>query len=97
MGYFSNGTEAEMYEERFCSRCVHTDLHAIGETPPCAVWWAHSMFAYEECNNASNAKEILDMLIPRTEDGIGNDECKMFVPRDVGAAIEGQTALEVDT
>jgi hypothetical protein len=23
MGYFSNGTEADAFEARYCSRCVH--------------------------------------------------------------------------
>ena len=23
MGYFSNGTEGELYQERWCSRCLH--------------------------------------------------------------------------
>lgn len=95
MGYFSNGTEAEMYEERFCSRCIHHDRE-IGVDPPCPVWLSHILFAYEECNNASNAKEMLDMMIPRTEDGIDNKECAMFHPKDAGAAIEGQGALELD-
>jgi len=66
MGYFSNGTEGEMFEEAWCSRSVHSDISGereIGVDPPCPVWMAHIMFAYEECNASSNAKAILDMLI----------------------------------
>lgn len=46
MGYFSNGTEGMMFEEAWCSRCVHSDDRpgkAIGDkdNPPCPVWMAH--------------------------------------------------------
>lgn len=73
MGYFSNGTEGVSYYEEFCSRC----LHDVNED--CPVWAAHLMFAYQECNSKSNAKTMLDMLIPQTKDGLGNGRCTMFV------------------
>jgi hypothetical protein len=89
MGYFSNGTEGMIYEETYCQRCVHSDLgegKEIGVDPPCPIWMAHFLFAYEECNSTSNAKTMLDMLIPRVphtfSDGITheiNGECAMFV------------------
>jgi hypothetical protein len=97
MGYFANGTEGLMFEEANCVRCIHSD-HREGkefgdkDNPACPVWMAHLMFAYEECNSASNAKTILDMLIQPTEN-FGN-ECQMFIPRDAGAAIPGQLTLE---
>lgn len=101
MGYFSNGTEGMIFEEQWCSRCVHSDDRPgkeIGDrdNPPCPVWMAHLMFAYDECDSKSNAKTILDMLItPREEtasDGFGilTNECKMFHARDAGALISGQ-------
>lgn len=40
---------------------------------------AHMLYNYDECNNE---KSILHLLIPRTEDGLGNQECKMFHPWD---------------
>jgi len=67
MGYFSNGTEGMMYEDQYCSRCIHGDS--------CAVWAAHMIHNYDECNNDNS---ILHMLIPRTENGLGNQECRMF-------------------
>jgi hypothetical protein len=105
MGYFSNGTEGAMFEEAWCSRCVHSDLgpgQELGVDPPCPVWMAHTLYAYELCNEEEHpGKVILDMLIPRkivkASDGydIGVNECAMFQPRDAGAAIAGQTTLEV--
>lgn len=93
MGYFSNGTEGLAYEERFCSRCVHSDTSGdreIGVDRPCPVWLAHTLYAYELCNEDDHAGKImLDMLIPMTENG-ENLECVMFHPIDAGAAIEGQ-------
>lgn len=35
MGYFANGTEGEMYAEKYCIRCIHTD--------DCDVWDAHML------------------------------------------------------
>jgi hypothetical protein len=76
MGYFSNGTEGEMFVETYCHRCVNWRDLDDGRGPGCPVWDAHLLFAYEECDSGSNAKVILDMLIPRRT--ITN-ECAMFV------------------
>lgn len=67
MGYFSNGTEGESYEERYCERCKHYD--------GCTVWLAHMIHNYDECNNKDS---ILHLLIPRGERG-GNAQCTMFI------------------
>jgi len=75
MGYFSNGTEGMDYQERYCSRCVHD------ANRDCPVWAAHLLHNYDECNNKGS---ILHMLIPRSKDGLGNEQCKMFVPRQKG-------------
>ena len=99
MGYFANGTEGTMFEEAWCSRCVHSDISGdreIGVDPPCPIWMAHSLFSYELCNSKGKAKQILDMLIPTemrsASDGHGyrHNECAMFHPIDAGAAIRGQ-------
>lgn len=108
MGYFANGTEGELFEEAWCARCVHSD-HRPGkefgdrDNPPCPVWMAHLLFARGLCNAEEHpGKLILDMLIPhrleQAGDGFGVpvNECAMFHPVDAGAAIAGQTALEVD-
>ena len=69
MGYFSNGTEGEMYEERYCANCAHQD--------GCTVWLAHMVHNYDECNNPES---ILHLLIPRSKDNVGNEQCTMFLP-----------------
>jgi hypothetical protein len=68
MGYFPNSTEGEMYQEMYCDRCIHGN----GD---CAVWLAHELRNYDDCNNPQS---ILHMLIPRTEDGLENKRCLMF-------------------
>jgi hypothetical protein len=92
MGYFSNGTEGAMFEEAWCSRCVHSDISGdreIGVDPPCPVWMAHTLYAYELCNEKEHpGKVILDALIPIRDDL--SNECAMFHPVDAGAAIPGQ-------
>jgi len=71
VGYFSNGTEGEIYREDFCSKCMHD------QDQNCSIWLAHLIHNYEDCNNG---KSILHLLIPRSKDGLGNDKCTMFIP-----------------
>lgn len=68
MGYFSNGTEGEMYVEEYCSKCIHNEA--------CPVWGLHLMHNYEECNKDGS---FLHVLIPRSKDGLRNERCAMFV------------------
>ena len=68
MGYFSNGSEGADYEARYCNRCIHQET--------CTVWLAHLIHNYDECNNDAS---ILNLLIPLTKDGLGNEQCTMFV------------------
>jgi hypothetical protein len=75
VGYFSNGTEGAMYEEDYCNRCVH---RGNDEDGGCVVWLAHLMYSYTECNSKSNAKHILDLLIPPSKDHLYNEQCRMF-------------------
>lgn len=79
MGYFPNGTSSEIYQARFCDHCRHMADAEKG----CAVWDAHLVHNYAECNNDES---ILHMLIPR--DGIDNGQCAMFLPLDADRCTE---------
>ena len=68
MAYFANGTEAEMFEARWCARCVHS-LPDDG----CPVMAAHWLWNYDECNNDDS---ILHKMIPI--EGVTNGVCFMF-------------------
>lgn len=68
MGYFSNGTEAMMYEDRYCDYCVHNH-----EEHGCPVWHAHKLW------QGDKGTELLDLMIPRSEHGVYNEECAFFV------------------
>lgn len=71
MGYFSNGTEGESYEAKYCIRCVHHKPDDGG----CAVFLAHLLHNYRDCNDEDS---ILHLLIPRKKEGLGNEQCAMF-------------------
>lgn len=71
MGYFSNGSEGMSYEAKWCDRCVH-QKHDDGG---CVVWMLHVLHSYDDCNNPES---YLHKLIPRTKDGLWNEECTMF-------------------
>ena len=70
MGYFSNGTEGELYFDKYCSRCIFDRNH------DCPIWGLHLEHNYKEANNAHS---FLHKLIPISKDGYGNDECKFFI------------------
>ena len=78
MGYFSNGTEGEIYQDRYCRRCVH---YGPEEGPGCPGFGAHLAFNYGQ---SAEVKEIMDSLIPPGA-GRGNEQCKMFYVGRAGA------------
>jgi hypothetical protein len=72
MGYFSNNTEGDMYEAKYCSKCVH-QKEELGEECPILV--AHAFFNYDQ---EGDLEAVLNMMIPRK--GISNQQCTMFHP-----------------
>lgn len=77
MGYFPNMTAWEFWAADNCFRCVHWPKD--DDAPGCPVEMAHTLYSYELCNEKDNpGKVILDMLIPVSKGGVGNDRCAMF-------------------
>lgn len=72
MGYFSNGTEGMDYEERYCSTCLH---RGPVNGPGCYVWFAHMLHPSDGIKTGS----ILNLLIPRSKDGLSNERCTMYL------------------
>lgn len=64
MAYFSNGTSGEIFQELWCSRCIH-DVNQ-----DCPVWLLHLIYNYKD-----EFKVILDTLIT---DDIHDPRCKLF-------------------
>ncbi len=73
MGYFSNGTEGRMYEAEVCDKCIHYPHEDVG----CPVMELHMLYNYEQHDNKDIAN-CLDTLIPRSKDGLSNEQCLMF-------------------
>jgi len=73
MGYFANGSEGDRYEAQYCDHCIHQN-GPDGESG-CAVWNAHGLFNYVDCNKPDS---ILHVLIPRGKGG-RNEQCRMFM------------------
>jgi hypothetical protein len=83
MAYFANGTEGELYYEAFCSRCAnfpHDD-----DTRDCPIRSVHFFYNYDQNSNKELAG-ALSLLIPRSKDGLENEQCKMFRPLPEWAA-----------
>ncbi len=76
MGYFSNGTEGNMYEEKYCEKCIH-----YGESgEECTILTLHTCWNYEQTTDETK-KTALDLLIPPAKVGLGNEICTMFHPK----------------
>lgn len=77
MGYFSNGTEALLYEEMYCEQCLHNRGEHL-----CAVMQAHwDCASYPKSQfhvDGSPERMVLDTFIPLDVDGI-NQECTMLM------------------
>lgn len=85
MGYFSNGTEGQCYEEQFCEKCVHYE--------GCAVWALHLAYNYDEANKKDS---FLHAMIPY-RDGF-NKKCSMFYqkenqPQEITLLLKDNAAL----
>ena len=88
MGYFSNGTEGEMYMEQYCVRCIN--WRGEDDDQGCPVMDLHFLYNYDACNDDNHP---IHHLIPRSEDGLRNEECRMFLQRTDAPPI-GQRQLE---
>lgn len=83
MAYFPNATSWEYWAPDNCFRCSHWPKD--DDAPPCPVETAHMLYNYEQCKDTPEGKAIeaiLDMLIPRTKDDLGNEKCAMFSPKN---------------
>lgn len=77
MGYFSNGTEADLYEAEHCLNCVH---YGDVESPTlCPVTELHWLWNYFQ-NQDEDKAIALRTFIPR--DGVKNLKCRMFYPKE---------------
>lgn len=70
MGYFSNGSEGEAYQEQYCHQCANWS-----DDKGCQIWLMHLMHNYVECTKKGS---ILHQLIPMSEDWLANLQCTMF-------------------
>ena len=79
MAFFSNSTEAEIWKEQNCYRCLHWN-----EDSGCPVENVHWLYCYEAQGRKHNGdkmpREILDLLIPSDKKGHA-DTCSMFIEK----------------
>ena len=83
MAYFSNGAEGEMYEERYCNRCIHGPEYDSVPPVDCPILTLHSVWNYDAIDknrNGRDKKYALEMFIPTGKNGFA-ERCKMFVER----------------
>ncbi len=71
MAYFSNGTEGDWFEERYCNKCAHGTKETL-----CPVIVLHMDWNYE-AEEGDDKSFALNLLWPLEEDG-SNGDCAMF-------------------
>lgn len=81
MTYFANGTEGDIFEEMYCSRCIHAPQYEAEPPVDCPILTLHRMWNYDAVGEkADQTKHLaLELFIPRGKD------CSMFVEKK-GAA-----------
>lgn len=75
MGYFSNGSEGADWEVDNCNKCAH---EGPADGPGCNVLLIHSVYNYKQ-KEGSDLEAAMNLLIPRTENGLFNKKCGMFI------------------
>lgn len=81
MAYFSNGSEGEYYEAKYCAKCVHQPENP--DDGGCALMLAHLLHNYDQHDKVGELNavgKVLSILWPRK--GAYNGECSMFIPRE---------------
>lgn len=73
MGYFSNGTEGEIYYAKYCSGCRHDD----GDEKLCPIWTMHLIH-----NGDDDMSDTLGMFIPVDDRTGENKRCLFFSTQD---------------
>lgn len=88
MAYFPNGTAGMMYEEEYCCNCVHDT-----DERQCPILALHFLYNYDQCRKGKTGqvvKSFLGTLIPETKDGLGAEQCSMFLARADAEAEEAE-------
>ena len=83
MAYFSSGAEGMDWESENCDRCRHQD-GPEGDSH-CAVFLLQMLHNYDQFGETPAGvayAECLSTLIPRTQDGLGNERCLMFIAKE---------------
>lgn len=78
MGYFPNGTSAEIFMDQHCAHCANNRIRAGTEGESCPIMDAHMHGNYSQ-KEGEPLEMVLSTLIRRK--GLDN-ECQMYFPRD---------------
>ena len=79
MGYFPNGSSAEIFQATFCAHCVNWRHDEATDSYGCPIMDLHLFWNYDAVGaDKDETKEAgLSMFIPKDCSG-----CKMFLPAD---------------
>lgn len=82
MANFKSGYPPAAWESIYCFRCTHDREQTLKDCPILSVHALFEITGYgqtQEDSDAAVVKEILEVLIPSSEEGTPG-ECPMFVP-----------------
>lgn len=100
MGYFSNGTEGELFKERYCYGCQNLKEDEEFGGDYCPILDLHLLWNYDAvgCNADQTKKMALDHFIRRDKNG--DQSCQMYLPRtgnsEYGATMAERSVGEIE-
>jgi hypothetical protein len=88
VGYFSNGSEGDWYENKYCAKCANFIDEGMGQN--CPILELHAIYNYDQHDKtkdtiefewSTNLRTIVGLFIPRVKIGdiTGNGMCKMYL------------------
>lgn len=80
MAYFIDGKDSTNYVEKVCTNCQHYK-NGMYKGEDCPILEIHKQYNRDGGNGTRDLEieDILSILIPRSENGMVNLECSMFI------------------
>ena len=89
MGYFSNGTEGDLYEAEYCANCANYRVLEEAACMTCPVLEVHALFNYDQCKDGQLGDALTLLLGTLIPHDVHNEQCAMFLERPPTGGDEG--------
>ena len=77
--YFSNGTEGDVFQSKYCYECVNWRDLKDGLREGCPVWDLHIAFNYKQFDNNDTELCLNIFGAKKSIKGVSFNKCRMFL------------------